>query len=55
LRTGALAGSANTDAAIAELRSLLADRPTWEVIVRSFVAKGLIAFPANVSIDDAFR
>jgi uncharacterized Ntn-hydrolase superfamily protein len=53
LRTGALAGSANIDAAITELRSLVADRPTWEVIVRSFVAKRLITLPANVSIDDA--
>jgi len=53
LRTGALAGSGKTDAAAAELRALVAEWPTWEVVVRSFVAKGLIAFPADLSIDDA--
>jgi uncharacterized Ntn-hydrolase superfamily protein len=53
LRTGALAGSGNTDAAAAELRALVAERPTWEVVVRSFAAKGLVTFPSELSLDDA--
>lgn len=53
LRAGALAGTGKTDAAAAELRALVGERPTWEVVVRSMAAKGLIAFPADLSIDDA--
>lgn len=53
LRTGALASSGKTDAAVTELRALVAERPTWEIVVRSMVAKGLIAFPGDLSIDDA--
>jgi uncharacterized Ntn-hydrolase superfamily protein len=43
VRAGALAASGATDAAAAELRSLVVDHPTWEVIVRSFASKGLMA------------
>jgi len=52
LRAGALAGSGNTEAATVELRALVAERPTFEVIVRSFAAKGLMALPDGLSIDD---
>ncbi len=52
LRSGALVASGAIEEGIAELRSLIADRPTWEVIARSFAAKGLISFPEGVSIDE---
>jgi len=55
LRAGALAGSGNTDAAMTELRALVTEQPTFEVIVRSFVAKGLMALPDGVSIDELLR
>ena len=51
VRAGALAGSGNVDAGMRELRALVAEHPTFEVIVRSFVEKGLIALPEGVSID----
>jgi hypothetical protein len=40
---------------VAEVRALVAGRPSWEVIVRSFADKGLLALPAGVTIDDVFR
>jgi hypothetical protein len=51
VRAGALAASGATDAGTAELRSLIASRATWDVIVRSFAAKGLMALPDGISID----
>jgi uncharacterized Ntn-hydrolase superfamily protein len=51
LRAGALMASGATDAGIAELRSLVANHPTWEVIVRSSASKGLVALPDDLSID----
>lgn len=54
LRSGALVASGAFDAGIAELRSLVAERPTWEVVVRSFVTKGLFTLPEGVSIDAVF-
>jgi hypothetical protein len=51
LRAGALIASGSVDAGFEELRSLIAGRPTWEIVVRSFASKGLIAVPENVSID----
>jgi uncharacterized Ntn-hydrolase superfamily protein len=51
VRAGALAGSGAIDEAIAELRALVAERPTWEVIIRSFAAKGFMNLPDGVSID----
>jgi uncharacterized Ntn-hydrolase superfamily protein len=50
-RSGALMALGATDEATAELRSLIDEQPTWEVIVRSFVAKGLIPLPEGSSID----
>ena len=46
VRAGALAASGDTSSAAAELRGLVAARPSWEIIVRSFAAKGLITLPA---------
>jgi uncharacterized Ntn-hydrolase superfamily protein len=54
LRSGALVASGELDAGIAELRSLIAKRPTWEVVVGSFVAKGLFPVPVGVSIEAVF-
>ncbi len=54
LRSGALVATGALDAGIAELRSLVAERPTWEVVVRSFAAKGLFAIPEGVSIEEVF-
>jgi hypothetical protein len=46
-RAGALAASGDTDSAVAELRGLVAARPSWEVIIRSFAAKGLMTLPPS--------
>jgi uncharacterized Ntn-hydrolase superfamily protein len=51
VRSGALMGAGEVDAGIAELRALIAARPTWEVVLRSFAAKGMLAVPDGVSID----
>jgi hypothetical protein len=51
VRAGALMACGDTDAGIAELRSLIADHPTWEVIVRSFADKCLVTIPDGLSID----
>ena len=52
LRSGALIASGSVDAGAAELRSLIEARPTWEIVVRSFAANGLVALPHAVSIDE---
>jgi uncharacterized Ntn-hydrolase superfamily protein len=52
VRAGALAGVGAVDAAVAELRSLVAERPSWEVVIRSFVDKGLVAMPGGLTMDD---
>jgi uncharacterized Ntn-hydrolase superfamily protein len=49
-RSGALLALGATEEARAELRSLVAERSSWAVILRSFVEKGLINLPAGVSI-----
>ena len=51
LRSGALLASGATDDGVAELRSLVADQPGWGVIVRGFVAKGLVALPEGMDLD----
>jgi uncharacterized Ntn-hydrolase superfamily protein len=51
LRSGALIASGATDDGVAELRSLVAEQPGWGVIVRSFVAKGLVSMPEGVDLD----
>jgi uncharacterized Ntn-hydrolase superfamily protein len=51
LRAGALMATGSIDAGIAEVRALIAERPSWEVIVRSFARKGLLTFPNGVTIN----
>ena len=51
-RSGALLAVDALEDATSELRSLVVERSTWEVIVRSFVAKGFINLPADTSIDE---
>jgi uncharacterized Ntn-hydrolase superfamily protein len=41
----AAVASGDTGSAAAELRGLVAARPSWEIIIRSFAAKGLITLP----------
>jgi uncharacterized Ntn-hydrolase superfamily protein len=53
LRGAAVLASGDVDGGLAELRSLVADHPSWEVILRSFAGLGLIALPEGVSIDTA--
>ena len=51
LRAGALVARGDLSGGRDELRSLLAARPSWEVIIRSFAAKGLLATTPAVSVD----
>jgi predicted Zn-dependent protease len=51
LRAGALMATGSIDAGIAEVRALIAERPTWAVIVRSFARKGLLTLPNGVTIN----
>jgi len=46
-----LMATGSIDAGIAEVRALIAERPTWEVIVRSFARKGLLTLPNGVTIN----
>ena len=54
VRAGALLASGATDAGLAELRALVADRPTWEIIVRGLADRGLMTLPEGLSIDAVF-
>jgi predicted Zn-dependent protease len=51
LRAGALMATGSIDDGIAEVRALIAERPTWAVIVRSFARKGLLTLPNGVTIN----
>jgi uncharacterized Ntn-hydrolase superfamily protein len=51
LRAGALAAQGDVDNARATMLVLLERRPTWEIVVRSFAAKGLLNLPAAADID----
>lgn len=51
LRAGALLAAGRLDEGETELRGLIAGNPSWEVVVRSFAAKGLINVPDGASID----
>ena len=51
LRAGALMATGSIDEGIAEVRALIAERPTWAVIVRSFARKGLLTLPNGVTIN----
>jgi len=52
LRAGALIVSGQPDAGMAELRSLIAARPSWAVVVRSVAAQNLFALPDGFDLDD---
>jgi uncharacterized Ntn-hydrolase superfamily protein len=54
VRAGALAADGDVAGARAELRALVAARPSWEIVVRSFAAKGLLALPAGITVDALF-
>jgi len=45
VRAGALAASGDNAGAVGELRALIAARPSWAIIIRSFAAKGLLTMP----------
>ena len=47
VRAGALLASGDIDAGRAVLQELVNDRPTWDIIVRSFSAKGLLPVPED--------
>ena len=55
IRSGALLASGATDAGIAAMRELVAERASWEVIIRGFVDKGFISLPEGLSIDRALE
>jgi uncharacterized Ntn-hydrolase superfamily protein len=52
MRAGALLVSGQADAGVEELRRLIADRPSWAVVVKSFAATDQLALPAGVDIAD---
>jgi uncharacterized Ntn-hydrolase superfamily protein len=49
-RIGALALAGRLDEAMAETRALLAARPSWAIVLRSFAAKGLIELPPGIDV-----
>jgi uncharacterized Ntn-hydrolase superfamily protein len=51
-RAGALLFGGDAEEGRAELRALIRQRPSWELVVRSFASKGLLALPSDVSVDD---
>jgi uncharacterized Ntn-hydrolase superfamily protein len=51
MRAGALLAAGALDDARSELRALIAERPTWEIVIRGFAANGLMALPQGTSID----
>jgi hypothetical protein len=42
IRSGALAASGELDRSRAEAQALVPERPGWEIVIRSFTAKGLM-------------
>jgi uncharacterized Ntn-hydrolase superfamily protein len=52
LRAGALAASGKWDEGVAVIRSLVAARPTWEIVVRGFATRGLMTLPEGITVDD---
>jgi len=53
LRAGALISSGDVEAGGAELRSLIANRPSWEPLIRSFATGGHIPTPDGFDLDRA--
>ncbi|HVC70891.1 MAG TPA: hypothetical protein VNC61_11615 [Acidimicrobiales bacterium] len=52
LRAGALITGGRADAGLDELRGLIADRPSWATVIRSFADKDLLPIPDGVDIDE---
>jgi len=52
LRAGALISAGRSDDGVDELRSLIAARPSWSIVIRSFVSKELLPIPDGVDIDE---
>lgn len=48
VRAGALAASGDNVGAAAELRALIAARPSWATVIRGFAAKGLLTMSPPV-------
>ncbi|MEU7060242.1 DUF1028 domain-containing protein [Streptomyces sp. NPDC046197] len=51
LRARALLAKGDVEAGGAELRALIAARPSWEVLVRGFAAKGLLTLAPGMSLE----
>jgi uncharacterized Ntn-hydrolase superfamily protein len=54
-RAQALLALGDVEHGRAELRSLIASRPTWETVVRSYAAKGRLRTPEPYSIDELLQ
>ena len=52
LHAGALIFTGSVDAGRAEMQQLIAQRPSWETIVRGFASKGMLALPTGVDVDE---
>jgi uncharacterized Ntn-hydrolase superfamily protein len=50
LRIGALLGLGDIDGARGELQELLAERSSWAIVVRSFLANGLVPVPPTLDV-----
>jgi hypothetical protein len=48
---GALIGVGRIDEAAAEVRNLVAVRPSWEGVLRALVERGLVPLPEGVTLD----
>jgi uncharacterized Ntn-hydrolase superfamily protein len=55
LYSGALIFAGRIDEGRAVTRKLVADRPSWETIIRSFASKGLLPVPDGLDIDSFVR
>jgi uncharacterized Ntn-hydrolase superfamily protein len=51
LRAGALMAAGDIDGGVAEMQSLLRERPSWATVARSFHERGLMVLPPGVDLD----
>jgi thioredoxin-like negative regulator of GroEL len=49
-RAGALALQGRQDEALSELRGLIAEHPTWRIVIEGFAAKGLLQLPDGIDV-----
>jgi len=52
LRAGALLANGDADTGCATLRALVDRHPAWATVIRGFAAKGLVALPDHVMLDE---